>query len=381
MIDKVKDIFIRYRILLASCAALLAVVTLVSSNAMADATVEQSGRLLTIHDQGTEKVLVTKARTVGDALKKAHVSLDNLDSVEPAINTELIANNYNINVYRARPVTVIDGEVQVRVMTAHQSARQIAKDAKLKLYDEDKTEIGRVDDIVNSGVGLKLTIDRATPFTLKLYGKKIAARTQASTIAAMLKEKKITLGQKDNISIKSGALLKKGMTVEIWREGKQTINEDQKIDFAVEQIQDADREVGYRDVKTPGTPGEKTVTYEIVMKNGKEVSRKEIQSVVTKQPQKQVEIVGAKPTFSGSFADALVKLRTCEAGGNYANKNNPMYRGAYQYSYSTWANYKGYYDPADAPAAVQDERAWQTYQARGWQPWPNCGASLPDTYR
>jgi len=103
--------------------------------------------------------------------------------------------------------------------------------------------------------------------------------------------------------------------------------------------------------------------------------------VVTEQPSKQVETVGSKPSFSGDFAAALAKLRACESGGNYANKNNASYRGAYQYSYSTWANKYGIYDPADASPAQQDQAARETYVRRGWQPWPHCGANLPDTYR
>ena len=46
-------------------------------------------------------------------------------------------------------------------------------------------------------------------------------------------------------------------------------------------------------------------------------------------------------------------------------------------------NYGGYELASDAPAAVQDEKAWQTYKARGWQPWPTCKVKmgLQDIYR
>jgi hypothetical protein len=175
------------------------------------------------------------------------------------------------------------------------------------------------------------------------------------------------------------------MTIELWRNGKHTATQEQDIAFETEKIQDADQPVGYRQVKTAGVVGKKTVTYEIEMKNGQEVSRKEIQSVVSKAPEKQVEIVGAKManTFSGSFAEALARLRACEAGGVYSRNSGNGYYGAYQYNISTWANYQGYHIPSEAPPAVQDERAWQTYQGRGWQPWPSCKVSqgLQDIYR
>src|SRR5262249_41250097 len=48
-----------------------------------------------------------------------------------------------------------------------------------------------------------------------------------------------------------------------------------------------------------GVLGKKTVTYQIELRDGKEVSRTIIQSVVTVQPQAQTEIIGAKPSGNG----------------------------------------------------------------------------------
>ncbi len=341
----------------------------------------QSGRLVTIHDRGAEKVVLTKALSVEDALKDAGIHLDKNDRIEPKLDEVLTASSYTVNIYRARPVIVVDGAVRQKIMTAYQTPEQIAKDAGLTLVDEDRTRMKTSDDIVANGAGLELEIDRATPLTLLLYGKQTTVYTQEKTVGAMLAAKKITLGADDTLSVAKETAVTPGMTVELWRNGKQTTTEEQAIDFPIEKIQDADRPVGFREVKTPGTKGKKSVTYEIDMKNGQELSRKEVQSVVVEQPKKQVEIVGSKPVFSGSFADALAKLRACESGGNYANKKNPLYRGAYQYSYATWGNKYGIYDPADATPAQQDQAAWETYQRRGWQPWPHCGSGLPDTYR
>ncbi|HEX6258166.1 MAG TPA: G5 domain-containing protein [Candidatus Saccharimonadales bacterium] len=378
----VNYIRIRKRMLLLLCAAILIAVVFVSGKAMADTPQQKDGRMVTIHDGDIEKVVITKGKTIADALKKADVTVEPTDSVEPATNTELVAKNYKVNIYRARPVTIVDGESRIKVMTPHQSARLIAEAAGVALYDEDLTQMSRVDNLVaEGGAGLKLTIDRATPFKIKLYGKKMTMRTQATTVGAMLEEKGVKLAKNDDVSTSLTRPIVAGMSVEVWRNGKQTMTQEEPIAFDVEHIQDADREVGYRAIKTPGVKGEKSVTYEIVMKNGKEISRKVIQSVTIKQPKKQVEIVGAKPTFSGSFAEALAKLRACESGGNYQTNTGNGYYGAYQYDISTWAGYGGYRIPSDAPAAVQDDKVWETYQRRGWSPWPSCGASLPDTYR
>ena len=377
-------------VMTAVCILMIGVISvaIISQVQATDGSVPTRGsgdRLVTIHDRNQEKVILTKAGSVQQALEEAGVVLDKKDAVEPALNEELIDTSYHVNIYRARPVIVSDGVVREKIMTPYQSADKIVQDAGLELHDADKTTVEPIEDIIAEGAGLELTIDRATPFTLILYGKKTDAYTQATTVNDMLKEKNITLGSNDELSLAGSTSISAGMTVELWRNGKQTVTEEQEIPFSTEKIQDAAREVGYKEVRTPGAAGKKSVTYEILIQNGRELSRTEIQSVITVEPKKQVEVVGTKMsnTFSGDFAGALARLRSCEAGGNYANKKNPKYRGAYQYDYATWANYQGFYDPADAPPAVQDERAWQTYQKRGWQPWPSCSKTqgLQDIYR
>jgi uncharacterized protein YabE (DUF348 family) len=338
-------------------------------------------RLITVHDRGRDRGILTHATTLRAAFEEAGITIDPNDTVEPGLDDELIANNYEVNIYRARPVTIIDGAVREKVMSPYRTAKQIAKQANITLHDEDTATLTASTDMVSQGAGVQLYVTRATSFKLVLYGNETTAYTQQKTVGDMLKEKGIVVGVGDTLSQPLTAEIREGMTVELWRNGKQTVTKKEKIAFSIEQIQDADREVGYKKITTPGVKGVKSVTYEIVMKNGKEVKRKKIQSVVLEKPQKQVEIVGAKPTFSGDFGAALAKLRACESGGNYANKNNPLYRGAYQYSYSTWANKYGIYDPADATPAQQDQAARETYLRRGWQPWPHCGASLPDIYR
>src|SRR5262245_51406009 len=95
-------------------------------------------RVVTIYHDGNEETIVTDATTVGEALQRAEISLAPADSVEPGPDTELVAPSYNINIYRARPVVVVDGELRREIVSPHTSARQIAADAGLKLYDEDQ---------------------------------------------------------------------------------------------------------------------------------------------------------------------------------------------------------------------------------------------------
>ncbi len=338
-------------------------------------------RLITIHDEGQETGLITSKKTLREVFKQADIMLDKNDLVEPGLDEELVGNNYQVNVYRARPVVIVDGPTKQLVMTAYRTPKQIAKQANIVLHDEDNASLELTDNLLADGASERMVIDRATELTLVLYGESETVYTQATDVVGFLKEKNITLGAKDKLSSSKQTNITAGMKIEIWRDGKQLVTREEVIEPPVRQIQDANREVGYRKVKSAGTPGKKLVTYEVYVKNGKEVSKRAVKTVIIEKASEQVEIVGAKPSFSGGFAAALAKLRACESGGNYANKNNPLYRGAYQFSYSTWANNFGIYDPADASPAQQDAAARGLYERRGWQPWPHCGADLPDTYR
>src|SRR5680860_596206 len=102
------------------------------------------------------------------------------------------------------------------------------------------------DSIVTDGAGLKLTIDRATPFTFTLYGKTSTVRTQGATVGEMLSEKGIKLRKDDRVSLDQNTKLTEGLAVRVWREGKQTITVDEPVDFEVEKIENLDMPVSYR---------------------------------------------------------------------------------------------------------------------------------------
>lgn len=255
----------------------------------------ENERIVTVYHDGIEQTIVTDAKTVGEALQRAGVTLHKNDSVEPIATVPLVERGYSINVYRARPVTVVDGNRRFTVLTSHTSAREIAQAAQVTLYDEDRYDLERIDNFINEGgAGLKLTIERATVMNLIMYGKAAEIRTQAKTVGELMQEKHIVLQAEDGTNLPAATPISQGITLEVWRNGVQTITEEQAVPFPTEYIRATDKPVGYREIQTPGSEGKKLVTYQVELKNGQEVSRSEIQSVVVVQPSKQIEIIGTK---------------------------------------------------------------------------------------
>ena len=282
----------------------MVIITMSGVTHAGDNSQTQSGRLITIHDRGTEKVIVSQAGTVSDALKEAEISIDAKDAVEPNVTEKLVASDYQVNIYRARPVIVVDGNTKIKIITPYQTAVQIAQSAGIKLYDEDETSMELTDNIIAEGAGLKLTINRATSFTFDLYGNITTVRTQADTVGEMLSEKGIKLGENDRMSLLMSEPISSGLELKLWREGKQTITVEEETIFETEIIKDADREFGYKEIRTVGEKGSRNVTYEIIVQNGSEVSRTEIASLVTKESKTQVEVIGMKLVLPpGSHTD------------------------------------------------------------------------------
>ena len=311
-----------HRLSLYSIAAVIALVLFVfaalsmRSTAHAESVaISADEHIITLHDDGTEKGFITKAKTLREALKDANIAVDASDRTEPGLDETLIAASYEVNIYRARPVIVRDGISETKIITAYRTGKQIAEQAGLTLQNEDQYTLSQSTDIVTDGGAEILTITRAIAFMFEFYGVKQQSYTMASTVGGMLKEKGINLGDNDGIEPAVSQPLVVGMSVRLWRNGVQTVTAEEDVAFEIESIKDENRARGYKEIKTPGIAGRRTATYEINMQNGLEVARKEINSTITKQPVKQVEIVGARGCANDTTANRLLGHRLMlEAG-------------------------------------------------------------------
>lgn len=90
------------------------------------------------------------------------------------------------------------------------------------------------------------------------------------------------------------------------------------------------------------------------------------------QQQRNTTRLQAPVYYEGGTNAHLERIKMCESGGNYAITTNPTYRGAYQFSYSTWASVGGSGDPAAASPEEQDMRAQMLYDRSGPGQWPVC---------
>lgn len=336
-------------------------------------------RVVQLYVDGKERIVVSSAPKVKDILSENGITIKTGDVVEPELDTVVDQPNYNINVYRAAPAVIEDSGRFVQVVTGYRSARKIAAAAGVTLFPEDNATVEQVQDFQSTRtLGYKVTVDRAVPVQLILAGEVVNVRSQADTVGDLLKEKNVEYQPGDLQGVTPETKLTAGSRIVLSKLQQETLVATEDVAPATQTIYDANLEVGKSQTKREGVAGRKQVTYLVEKENGKEVKRTVLNEQVLTAPIDAIVIRGSKSVARGGqpSAEQWAKLRFCEAGGNYANKRNPLYRGAYQFDYRTWNNFGGYYDPADAPPEVQDAAAFALYARRGAQPWPVCGRFL-----
>lgn len=239
--------------------------------------------------EGKKESVPTRAATVAEFLDRAHVTINTGDVVEPSRNSKILADNFRVNVYRARPVTVFDGSMRLRVLSAARAPRTVAEEAGAKLYPEDNLKQEVSSDILKDQViGEKIVIDRATPVVLNLYGKSTTVRTHVTTVGELLQEKGVVLTKSDTVTPAARTKLHRNMAIFVTRSGIQVETVEEAIEPPIEYVEDPSLSFGATAVRQEGKPGKQQVTYEVTLKNGKEISRKRIQAVRVEEPVKQI---------------------------------------------------------------------------------------------
>ena len=140
-------------------------------------------RLVTIYDRGTKQLVLTSATTVKAALTAANIKVDEThDTVEPKLNTDLVATYIDVIIYRSRPVVVADGTIRESVVTVAQSPNEILKAAGLPVLGvNDKTNIGKA-DIVHDGAAVLLSVERAKPLLAPIPQPKVVFAPTANAL-------------------------------------------------------------------------------------------------------------------------------------------------------------------------------------------------------
>lgn len=270
-----------------------------------------------VFDSGKKQTIDTKAPTVGDLINRMNLHLIPQDVVEPSLDTPIVEDNFRVNIYHARPVTIIDGTTKTVTLTAQKSARVVAESAGLQVKPEDLATFTQ-GDIRNNVIGEQVVISRATPIELNLYGTQVPSYTQARTVGQILTEKHIVLDNGESVNPDLKTSVTAGMQVFILAKGSHVETDQEAVPFPTQQVNDFSLSFGTKVVRQKGVNGKQAVTYLISNSNGS-VNKKIIQQALIQAAVPQIEAIGATIDINGDKSTVMAQAGIAASDYAYVN--------------------------------------------------------------
>ncbi len=197
------------------------------------------------------------------------------------------------------PITIRDGNLEFQTFTDATTVESALTSLSLTYSNKD---IVTPPVATQLNFGATIIITRSNAIRVNDGGKETDYETQVTTVADLLKEHKITLNKKDTLNPSPATLLVPSMMITITRITEKDV--DQKAEIAFETIRRNDASVLRGQTKTTqqGKEGEKTQTFHVTYKNGKEIQRDLVKEVVNTKPTNQIIVVGTKLLFGKTLS-------------------------------------------------------------------------------
>ncbi len=326
------------------------------------ARADADARIVSIWADGKKITSNSSARTVGEVLSREGVSLAQGDLVEPAVATSVQPGYFNVNVYRARPVVVVDGGRTHRLRSAYSNPRLIAQGAGLTLRPQDEVKTALSTEFAGArNLGVVVSVRRAVPFTVKADGVAKTHYAQPVSIGEALKQANVHLGPQDRVSVPLTSRLTTGMTVAVTRVAQVVTTKTETIPRPVRKVDEPSMLRGETEVKTEGADGKETLTYRVHYRDGIESGREKLGVSGRVEPKEKIILVGTRVLYGvsveywrpyvqtaaaryGVDANRMMRIMQCESNGNARALNSGYYAGGghptglFQYLPSTWRN-------------------------------------------
>ena len=265
-------------------------------------TAPVNSKIVIINHDGQTITVPTKISTVGGILTNLGIPLNKGDVVEPSVTTQINQDDFRINVYRARPIEIVDGQNKTFSYSAAKTSRAIADQLGIQIYPEDNLSVlPTTNFLTDTAIADRIVVDRATPVNINIYGTQTQIRTHAKTVAELEKQANIKIAKGDTLTPFGSTPVTPNLSVFLVHKGTSILNTTEQIPMQTQIIQDATLAYGTSSIRQQGSSGTQTETYQINLVNGKEASRTELQRITTVNPVTQIVVQGT--SLSGIKGD------------------------------------------------------------------------------
>ena len=185
----------------------------------------------------------------------------------------------------------LDNSNKIELKTKKGTVREVLIANDIPFSADDRVEPG-LDTRVNGGE--TINIYKAREITIVDGNTTTVRKTTYKKVEDILKELNITLGEKDEVTPGLKSEVATVDTIKIARTGKTTETKKEVIKFETKEEKDDSKFVDEKVTKVEGKNGEKEVTYNVVREKGKEVSREVASEKVITEATAKVVVVGTK---------------------------------------------------------------------------------------
>lgn len=249
--------------------------------------------IVVLYADGKTLIVPSRAQTVGEFLIKNSIPLGDEDIVVPATSASINADEFSVQIVRAKSYVVYDGKLAYPSISAHEAPRLVAEAAGINLRPADTVTFAEELPDASSFIGRRVQITRAKQVLFTIYGKQEELYTNAETVGALLNELGVSPAVDDELSAPTTTVLINGDRLALNRRGVRVETQEVAIPQDTQYVTDSSLSFGATSVKEAGSPGKKIVTYEVTIQNDVEVSRREISSVTLEQPKTKVVARGS----------------------------------------------------------------------------------------
>lgn len=273
------------RLASATVIAFVLIVCIFTATAFAGVTGEYD---VVINDNGKEYTVTTEETQPIEILNEANITLGANDKLNIAgfeageggvitidrLNTVYIKYDEIITAYNVYADTVAEAFSEIGVNT---------ENCQIDYSPSARVENGMIINVA----GAKTVILNAdsTSLTISAIG---------STVADVISLAGISLDGDDYVEPALDTAIEDGMEITVYRVTVKTETRKETIKFSTETKQNSDMDTGTSEIEVAGQNGEKQVEYRVTYINGRETSKEELSSTVTKEPVTEVKVVGTK---------------------------------------------------------------------------------------
>ena len=261
-----------------------------------DITIRRA-RAVTLVADSRRSTAYTHAASPAAVLLDAGIELRPFDRVSVNHKTWVpetpFPNNHpvEIRVHRAVPFSLSDGGLSAQLWTTAATVGEALAEKGIPVYLADAVSLP-LDAPMSAG--LHVAIQRSQPVRILVDGQELHTRTRAETVAGVLTQEGITLGDLDYTKPAVDATLPAGQTVDVRRVTEQFVYEGAPIPFETVWKADDALALDSRSLLQAGNPGTRRRRTRVVFENGDEVSRETTSWWVEENPTPEIIAYGTK---------------------------------------------------------------------------------------